>query len=138
MVDVKGINISGGVGISLYCCNYCAWLLCRSSAFLLQPGRKNRNKAFAKQCNTAGALWMPIFPKQKLDEANRDRILDHTNKIPIAFKLVQRDMPDVRKLKGLLRNSDSSATHCVENMAAHCIYVLRANHHKQIVVEKDL
>lgn len=92
-------------------------------------------------CHSIGAHFSTLAPEGSWHSGDRERIFGHIAALPVALKMELRDERDILELKGLLSQQDIGRIHCADNMATHCLDVLRsyaamAAHHQDDLAKK--
>lgn len=77
-------------------------------------------------CQALAAQWLTLYTPGMWHEGDVDRVIAHIAAVPIVLKQEMRDERDLRDLKGLLSQEDVGRIQSADNMAAHCIDVIRS------------
>lgn len=81
-------------------------------------------------CIGLTSTWMTLFESGKWHEGDMERVVGHIAAIPVVLKHSLRCNRDLRDLQGLLSQEDIASIEHAEDMAMHCVDVVRTYYHQ--------
>ena len=88
-------------------------------------------------CHSLAVQLFTLFPEGTFHEGDQRRVLAHLVAIPLILKNDLRASRDTREIRGLLSQDDITRMEGAENMANHCLDVIRS-YYISAVAHKDL